>query len=205
MAKEEKNVSIRSFDSVLEKQAVPDQKINWNGVEVTVKHTIGLTDVIGFVNGAVEMCYMEDGTYVPEVLDFAVRVNILTRYANFRMPSNLEHAYRLAYETDAVDAVCDYINEKQMKEIIDAINRSLNYRNEAGIAEIRKRAKEMLDAIEKTQKEMADLFSDVSSEDIGRLIGAVVTGKPMDEEKIVHAFLNEKESGGDDADGEDKH
>ena len=127
MAKNDKRISIAAFDKVAKEQAVNDTVFDWHGVEITVKYTLGLTDMMEFVHDAAESCFSESGAFVPEVMDFVIKSNILSRYARFTLPDNLEHRYALIYETDAVDVVCEHINERQLQEITASIKRRVNY------------------------------------------------------------------------------
>ena len=59
MAKNDKRISIAAFDKVAKEQAVNDAVFDWHGVEITVKYTLGLTDMMEFVHDAAESCFSE--------------------------------------------------------------------------------------------------------------------------------------------------
>ena len=88
-----KRVPVDSFDKVVQSQAVSDTIVKWHDVEVVVKHTIGFTDMMEFTHDAAESCFSESGAFVPEVMDFAIKSNILTRYTNLTLPEELEHLW----------------------------------------------------------------------------------------------------------------
>ena len=185
-----KKISIGSFDKVVQSQRENDKSIDWHGIEVNVKHTIGLTDMMEFVNDAVESCFSEAGSFVPEVMDFAIKSNILSRYANFTLPDNLEHRYQLIYGSDAVEAVCENINAEQLKEIISAIKCKVNYACDAKTSLIQQKASEMLNAFDDLSKQMTSMFSNISQDDIQKILGAISDGG-INEEALVKAYLNQ--------------
>lgn len=185
-----KKIPIDSFDKVVQGQAVNDAVVSWYNIEVTVKHTIGLTDMMEFVHNAAESCFSESGAFVPEVMDFAIKSNILTRYANLTLPDELEHRYALIYESDIVDIVCEHINHEQLQEITSAVKRKVNYACDANVAEIQRKATEMLNAFEELGEKIAGMFSNVSQEDIQKLLGAVSNGG-FNEDALVKAYLKQ--------------
>lgn len=116
MAKSEKKISIASLDKVLKEQAVDIATEQWFGNEVKIKHTLSFSEALAFVDDVVSSCFHTTGGYMPELQEFVVKSNILTRYANFNLPDNLEHRYSLLYNTDAVDVVIRHINQKQLDD-----------------------------------------------------------------------------------------
>lgn len=203
MAKNDKRISIAAFDKVAKEQAVNDAVFDWHGVEITVKYTLGLTDMMEFVHDAAESCFSESGAFVPEVMDFAIKSNILSRYARFTLPDNLEHRYALIYETDAVDVVCEHINERQLQEITASIKRRVNYVCESKVTLIQQKAEEMFMAFEKLRKQSENMFDNVSKEDIQKLLSAVANGG-FDEEAVVKAYLAQTKSPDSQKDDETK-
>lgn len=203
MAKNDKRISIAAFDKVAKEQAVNDAVFDWHGVEITVKYTLGLTDMMEFAHDAAESCFSESGAFVPEVMDFAIKSNILSRYARFTLPDNLEHRYALIYETDAVDVVCEHINERQLQEITASIKRRVNYVCESKVTLIQQKAEEMFMAFEKLRKQSENMFDNVSKEDIQKLLSAVANGG-FDEEAVVKAYLAQTKSPDSQKDDETK-
>lgn len=121
MAKTEKKVSIAQFDKIAREHFDNNVTIQWCGTEVKVKRSLPLMEVLAFVDDVVESCFHDQYGYMPEVRDFVIKSNILSRYANFSLPDNLEHRYQMVYFTDAVDTVCEAINTTQLQENVKRI------------------------------------------------------------------------------------
>ena len=194
MPKSEKRVSISTMDSIMKEQYANISEEDWAGIRVKIKRTLPLRDMLEFVSDAVGCCFQENGEYMPELLDFAIRANILTRYANFSMPDNLEHRYELAYNTDAVDFVCGKINSAQLNEIIAAINRKLHYMCESNVNAVMDRIKNITASFEDLEAKMSAVFDNITPQDVANIAGAFANGD-FDESKIVSAYLDQARKG----------
>lgn len=124
-----KKISVADFESALATENVVTEILsNTNGVEMSINKSISLDEMILFVQEVVEACVDgETGEYLPEAYDFAMRVAILTHYANFTMPTNLEKQYWLVYNTTAVEQVLQHINTRQFNDIVRAIDKKIEF------------------------------------------------------------------------------
>ncbi len=191
MAKAEKKVSVALFDKIMKEHFQNEVTVNWHETEVSVKRTLSLTEMLSFVNDVVESCFNDELGFMPEVMDFAIKSNILTRYANFSMPDNLEHRYQMVYATDAVDTVCAAVNTTQLQEIVDAVNSKVQFLCDSKANLIQERINRVLDGMEKMQDVTKDIFNGLSQNDLKALMAAV-TDHGLDAEKIVGAYLDRK-------------
>lgn len=190
MAKTEKRISINVLDKIAKENFENISVQEWFGVEIEIKRSLGLTDILEFVNDVTISCFGESGNFLPEVLDFAIKSNILTRYANLTMPENLEHRYKLIYHTDIVDAVCNHINMAQLKEVVSSINRKIDYLCSVNVSVIQRKLTELVSAFENMQKQTGNIFDGVSSDDVNKLLGAINNGT-FSEDKVVEAYMRQ--------------
>lgn len=191
MADKEKKISIASFDKVLKEQAVPNTTEHWFGNEVVIKHTISIAQMLAFVDNVVSSCFHDEG-YMPEVKDLLIKSNLLTRYANFTLPENLEHRYTLIYNTDAVAIVSKHISSAQFDEILRAIDEKIDYICNTNIMAIEKQMQQLAASFEDVSKKTSEMFAGVNGSDVAKLIGAIDKGG-VDEQKLVQAFLEQRE------------
>lgn len=191
MAKTEKKVSISRFDKIAKEHFNNDVVIPWHEAEVRVKRSLPLTEVLAFADDVVESCFHEKYGYMPELRDFAIKANILSRYANFALPDDLEHRYRMVYYTDAVDTVCDAVNATQLQEIADAIDEKIQFRLDTMSSEVKKRLDRVVRTIEDMGRQTEALFSGISKDDIKNLASAIA-GSKLDERKLVKAFVEQR-------------
>lgn len=191
MAKSEKKVSIALFDKIAKEHFKNEDVIQWHEAEVRVKRTLSLTAMLEFVDDVVGSCFHDGMGYMPEVKDFAIKSNILTRYANFSMPDNLEHRYQMVYGTDAVDAVCAVIDTMQLQEIVNSINSKIHFLCDSKANLIQERINSVLETMEEMRDNTKDIFGGLSQDDLKALMSAI-TEHGLSEQKIVEAYMEQK-------------
>ena len=191
MAKGEKKVSISAVDNIIGERFLNVVSEQWYDVEVKMRRSLPFTDMLTFVNDVVQSCFQRDGVYTPEVLDFAIKSNIISRYTNVSLPDKLEHRYAILYCSDLVDFVCQHINMQQVQEMVTSINRKLSYMCETNTVAIQNRLNDLVSSFEEMQKQTADVFGGVTQEDVTRLVGAI-GNSTLTEERIVEAYMKQK-------------
>ena len=146
--------------------------------------------MLAFVDDVVSSCFHTTGGYMPELQEFVVKSNILTRYANFNLPDNLEHRYALLYNTDAVDIVVRHVNQKQLDDILESISEKISYLCESNIAAIERQMNEVVSAFTELQKKTEAMFANITPDDISKLTSAMADGQ-FSEERLVEAYTNQ--------------
>lgn len=190
MAKADKKVSIALFDKIAKEQFQNEANIEWHDAQLRVKYALPLKDMLAFVDDVVGSCFHDKLGYMPEVKDFAIKSNILSRYANFTLPDNLEHRYQLVYVTDAVDAVCAAIDGTQLQEIVNAINSKIRFLCDSKATMIQERINDVLDTMEEMRDNTKSVFDGITQDDIKNLMGAIASSG-LDEKKLVQAYIEQ--------------
>lgn len=188
-----KKISINTFDKIAREIYKPTETFEWRGIEVTVRRTLSLKDTLEFVNNVVKACFSsEDGSYIPEVKDFAIKTCILEKYSNFSLPTNIEHKYELIYFTDVIEAIYKYINFQQFNEIIASINTKISHLADANIEAVNKQINGLYSAFESLQKQIENIFGGISQDDLTKVINTLGSNS-FNEENIVKAYLSNKD------------
>jgi len=193
MAKADKKVSIALFDKIAKEQFQNEATIEWHDAQLREKYALSLTDMLAFVDDVVGSCFHDKLGYMPEVKDFAIKTNILSRYANFSLPDNLEHRYQLVYMTDAVDAVCAAIDGTQLQEIVNSINSKIRFLCDSKATMIQERINDVLSTMEEMRDNTKSIFDGITQDDLKNLMGAI-TSNGMDEQKLVQAYIEQAKS-----------
>lgn len=178
----------KNNEKLLDGFTVPTETITWNGVEITVRRTIGLKDAIAMVDDIVDMSFLEDGTYVPHMTDFAARINVVSRYTNFALPEDIEQQYELIYATSLYLDVARHIDTIQTNDLMLAAERKIDMLCDADVLAVRHGIEKLLSTLEGLAQKMESTFNGVSGEDVSNLAGAVKKDT-VDEAKIVEALL----------------
>lgn len=164
--------------------------------EVVIKDTLDVADVLGFVDEVVEnVIDVENDSYYPELLDFFIDAEILIRYANFKLPSDLSKQYAfVANCQDIVGTVKEYINKYQYNWIVEGITSKIEHlkavKASTLAAQFNELATRMTDYVEQTE----GMFDNLSSEELAQAIRTFGNPEAVDESKIVKAvFDSQKE------------
>lgn len=188
MSKEVNMVTVDAIEDVMKSEFANAEIVQWHGIDVEIKKSIDLHLAYEFVNQVVNSCFDEDdGGYIPEIKDFAIRACTVEKYTNITLPENVEKLYDLMYMTDIYDLVRDKINRKQLNALVRAVDDKIEYRTDSGIMVIRKAA----DDVRALTKQFANLFGGVTPDDVQAITKAVIDGR-LDEEKLVKAYAKVK-------------
>lgn len=186
----ENRVSVEALERACDNEYFSRYEVvQWNGIEVTVRQAIPLTEMLGFVNDIVDACFLEDGTYFPEAEKFAVKVGVLSRYTNIEMPDDVEKQYWIAYDSGIFDTVYGCIDVPQLNEIIIAAEKRIQHMCNSDIAAIMTKLNALVDAFGMTTEKMAETFSNINDDDLEKLVNAIGDGG-FDADKIVAAYAN---------------
>lgn len=184
-----RRISINAMDSIMKTQYENIVTECWNEIDITIKRTISLGDMLSFVNDVVASCFQDNGEFMPEVLDFAIRSNIILKYSNVSLPDKLEHRYAILYCTDIVNFVRGYADQEQVDEIINAIHQKVDYLCNTNVRAIQSKLNELISAFDNLQSKTADVFNNISSEDVAKLASVLSSGD-LSEDKIVAAYMD---------------
>ena len=195
MAKDIERVSINKFEMALEKEnVITETLVDTEDVTIQIKKTISLPEMMLFIREVVEACIDgENGEYIPEAYDFAIRTAVLTHYANFAMPGNLEKQYWLVYNTKAFQQVMNHINEQQFGDIIRAIDRKVKFMldvmSSAAVSKINEVIAKFNDIAETGEK----VFGSASVDEMANFMSGISKLKDVKEEDIAKVILDSKD------------
>jgi hypothetical protein len=196
MADKIKRISVNAMERVVKESGDNIVTKSWHGNELIIKRRIGLMEMMGFVDGVVKTCFNEeDGSYRPEVRDFAVRCSILDTYANFTLPENIENRYMFVYSCDAVDAVFEEIDQTQFELIQDAINERIAYAADANVVAANRQMNKLITSFEELESRISTVFEGVGEEDMAGIVKALQSGT-LDEGKLVDAYFDARDKHG---------
>ena len=111
---------VSSFDDVKRAWTAgsPTEEILWNGKTVTVAKLLSFREVSQFINAVMDLCFdTEHEIAVPEAADFAIRLNVLMRYAGIMMTGDIEEQYQIVYESGLYEAIANVVNQAQLDAI----------------------------------------------------------------------------------------
>lgn len=192
MAKKKiQKISVNAMDEIM-KRFDTVETIEWNGLQVVIKKNLSLEEMMTFANSVVKSCFDQaTGAYMPEVKDFAIRSNIMERYANFTLPSKVERQYDIVIRSGAVEEIMNHINFAQFSELMKAIDAKLQNAADANVQMVFRQFNDVVTSFESLQEKVGSLFAGVDAADIGKLINAM-SEHGVSEEKVVQAYMAEQ-------------
>lgn len=191
MAKKESRISINKLESVLKENIVVVPMRGNEDVNIIIRRTLPLKDMMQFVENVVSSCVdAETASYTPEIKEFAIRSEILTTYANFNLPSNVEKQYELLYSTDVLCQVMEHINNKQLHEIEVAIDARIDHEVKMIETVLAAKTNEMMLRIEAMVEQFEAAFGGINSDDFNGVVKKLSEMDSMTEESIAKAVLD---------------
>ena len=185
---------IIKFDDILN-NINNTETIEWNGYTISIKRTLSLREVMEFVDNVVDTCFSSDeGIYTPEVLDFAIRYNVLVKYAGIELPDDAFKGYDICCQTDLYDEILRHIDYNQFISMEDAIDKNIEYRTNENVAAATRQMNEAYSAFKGLEDKLLELFGNIDKDSISKLVSALSeNGFGFDEEKLVKAVIDNKE------------
>lgn len=186
-----KKVSVNVFEKIVKENLNNTITEEWFGVPVTITRTISLKDMMSLVAEVADNCFLEDGRYVPEVMQALLDCGVVERYTNISLPSNLSARYELVTKSGVLDFILPKINSNQYNDIVVAVRDKVDYLCDANVAELHRAMDKMVDSMNKIQESTEIMFSSVSPEAVKAITEAVADEHAL-EERIVDEYLKKK-------------
>lgn len=197
MSKEIERISVNKFEMALGEDNVVEEILSGtDDVKIQIKKIIALPEMISFVQEVVESCIdNETGEYLPEAYDFAIRVGVLTRYANFTMPANMEKQYMLVYGTGAFDQVLLHINNTQFNDIVRAIDKKIKFMLEVISSSAVTKINDVINKLGEIASAGEKAFEGVDADNMAKVIQGVSKLGDMSEEDVAKVILEAQKTG----------
>lgn len=115
-------ISLKNLDNLFDD--VPCYKtIKWHSYDIVLKQLLSFDQFVNVVRAIFKDCKIPDTDNMVqlELIDFAIKTNIISAYANVELPENSEDLYKVIYGTDLYELVCDNVSRVQVKSIIDSV------------------------------------------------------------------------------------
>lgn len=189
MVKKVNRISVAKFEKAVSKDNVVFVPLDGvEDVDIEITKSISLQNMIEFVENVAESCVdMESGEYTPQVRDFAIKRELLTKYANFTMPNNIEKQYEFIYGSNVVDVVLQNINQLQFQEIVSSIDRKVKFMLDCVTSISASNTVKLLNKLDTITEQNTAMFDSLQGEDIASVFSNINAIANMDEKKLARA------------------
>ena len=93
----------------------------WHTSTIFVKYMLPLKEYIDTICRIVSYCIAKDGNTALELLDFSIRLNIISSYIFIELPDDIDELYNIAYASDLYELVLSTANGAQIQSIINTV------------------------------------------------------------------------------------
>ena len=189
-----KKVSINAFEKAIKENIAPNVSTEeWCGLEITITNTISLKDMMSLVAEVADNCFMDDGRYIPEVMQPLLDCGVVERYTNINLPGSLEARYDLVMRSGILDFILPKINSNQYNDIVVAVRDRIDYMCDTNVTEFRNSLTEMVTFMSMLQEKTAELFGNINPEEVHSLLDAFGDSKAV-EERVVDAYIEKQKA-----------
>jgi len=89
-------------------------------IDITTKLNLNFNEMLAFVNDIVSMVVVEEeGLYLPELFDLAVRRATVEAYTDYKLPGEIDEIYDILYNSTLYDYLLAPFNFKHNEHLID--------------------------------------------------------------------------------------
>ena len=171
------------------------QKIEHNGTTYTVKETIGIADMMGFVNDVIENVFdAETNEYIPEFLPLIIRMEVFKRYTDIEVPEDIGEAYDFVYsESDLYSTVLKHISPEQATDIMKAVDEKISYTIETKVNVVNKSVADISAKVEQLEKSLEGLFAEINPDDMAKIMNMVANYDTASVEVAKESFAKKRE------------
>lgn len=99
------------------------KSVDWYEHRLKIRTLLNPQEVISFIECVLSICFgKEENDYPkPDLLDYAIKVNVIVRYGLVNISDDLNEQYELVYGTNLYDTIKKNISQSQIQYIEDCI------------------------------------------------------------------------------------
>ena len=122
------NPTVLSIDKLRRVSGSADRQcktVIWHSMPLVIKQFLTFEEYIATVQKVIGDCMTPDNTCAVELLDFALRANIIASFAYVELPEDAKDLFVLAYTNDLYDTICSVANRSQIESIERTVSRMI--------------------------------------------------------------------------------
>lgn len=190
-----KKISVNAFEKAYKEAATHEASttIEWGGLEVVVRHTLELVEMLKYVEEVASGCFVgDDSKYVPEIRGFLNSAAIINYYTNITLPESASRQYEMLCNSHSlINKICEVINREQYINIQEAIDNRLNNYNSVATSIALHQLETINVAIESLESKFAEIFGGINRDDLKAMVAAIGENG-FSEEAMVKAVLERR-------------
>ncbi len=101
------------------------KKVVWRTTSIDVAYCLGARRFLDVYRAIIKDSTSPDGECMLPLIDFSIRINVISAYTNVVMPDTVEDLFDVVYGSDLYDVVVKNANTSQINALINAVWRSV--------------------------------------------------------------------------------
>lgn len=97
------------------------KKVRWHDRDLIVRQFLPVEEYVELVQHILQDSTSPEHEIVPELIDFAIRKNIVSAYAFVELPEDINNVFYMLYASDIFHTVCSVANEEQVESVIRSV------------------------------------------------------------------------------------
>lgn len=173
-----------------EKDTIDGNTFGIKDFSIVINKTISLNDAMMFVRNVVDNVVSEDGEYLPLLKDFIIDMQILTGFANFKMPSDVSKQYIFVTENQhIVRAIKEVIDKDQLNSLCVAVEDGIRHKLRIAESSLSTQMNNLAYRMNDFSNYAKDIFGEMSGEDFTSILSATNKINDIDEESLIKGIV----------------
>lgn len=101
------------------------KKATWHSMSIYIRKFIPFNEYVDLVHKIIRECTSPDGSVALELLDFALRANIIATYAHVELPEDIGDLYDISYLSGLYEMILSTANKGQIRSIISFVDHTI--------------------------------------------------------------------------------
>lgn len=97
------------------------KKVIWHGEELIIKQFLTVHEYVDTIHSILDCCSAPDDRLAVEMIDFAIRINIISSYVFADMPKDLEKMFYIGYASGLYELVYENANKSQIDSVRESV------------------------------------------------------------------------------------
>lgn len=159
-------------------------------VKLLIKYSVGASKIVEICDTVASSVFDDEtGEYLPELVDSITSMQILEKYARFRISKGIDQYYKFIADTDMVAFVKARISKDELKSIYKGVEQRINYKKEVYTSKLKNETSEVINQCKELLNAYKHLEESVKSTlgntDINELVSVVKQIVSEDSNKLI--------------------
>ena len=182
-------VTVAEIEKVAKNNYNKEHTIEWNGIEITIKHSLDFYKSLEFVNDIVQNCFNEEtGLYMPELADIIARRDIVVMYSNVNLPSGTDRMHEVLFNTDLVDVIAESANSLQIDNLVSSAMQKIEYLKAEHTSLSNKKLEDIMTQFDELYESFSDIINFASEEDVEKMAKFIDENGEINYDELVKSY-----------------